>query len=251
MKNKIIAGNWKMNKNQEQTIAFINDLKPLVKDTKNTVIICTPYLDLEQAVCLTAGTNIHVGAQNCHWAESGAFTGEVAPSMLKEIGVEYVIIGHSERRQYFGETNKTVNARTKAALEAGLKPIVCIGETLQERESGKMEEVLASQIKEGFEGIDEEQLRRTIVAYEPVWAIGTGVTATNKQANDAIAFCRKQFVELYGNDEAQKLYIQYGGSMNASNASGLLLQSEIDGGLIGGASLDAEKFATVVNAHKN
>ncbi|MBQ2723301.1 MAG: triose-phosphate isomerase [Clostridia bacterium] len=250
MKNKIIAGNWKMNKNQAEAEKLISALKPLVKDSKNTVIICTPYLDLEQAVCLTAGTNIHVGAQNCHWAESGAFTGEVAPSMLKEIGVEYVILGHSERRQYFGETNQTVNARMKAALEAGLKPIVCIGETLEERNSGRMQEVLATQIKEGFEGIDEEQLRRTIVAYEPIWAIGTGVTATNKQANEAIGFCRSQFEELYGKDEAQKLYIQYGGSMNAVNAAGLLNQPEIDGGLIGGASLDAEKFSAIVEAYK-
>lgn len=250
MKNKIIAGNWKMNNNRVQTEALINELIPLVADTKNTVIICVPFTDLCKAVKLTKGTNIHVGAQNCHWKESGAYTGEIAPSMLTELGVEYVVIGHSERRSYFGETDETVLMRTKAALNAGLKPIVCIGETLDERNSGKMEQVLSRQVLEGFKDITAEELSRIIVAYEPVWAIGTGVTATDEQANDAIAYVRSVFADKYGKQAADKLYIQYGGSMNDKNAEGLLNMPQIDGGLIGGASLVASKFAAVVNAKK-
>ncbi len=249
MKNKIIAGNWKMNNNREQTEQLITTLIPLVQDTNNTVIICVPFTDLCKAVKLTKGTNIHVGAQNCHWKESGAFTGEIAPSMLTEIGVEYVVIGHSERRTYFGETDATVLARTKAALSAGLKPIVCIGETLEERNGGKMEEVLRRQVLEGFKDISVQELEHIIVAYEPVWAIGTGVTATDEQANDAIRFVREVFAEKYGKQAADALYIQYGGSMNDKNAEGLLAMPQIDGGLIGGASLVAEKFAAVVKAH--
>lgn len=250
MKNKIIAGNWKMNKNRIEAEQLITSLIPLVKDTSNTVIICVPFTDLCKAVKLTKGTNIHVGAQNCHWKESGAFTGEIAPSMLTELGVEYVVIGHSERRTYFGETDATVLARTKAALAAGLKPIVCIGETLEERNSGNMQSVLQRQVVEGFKDVTAEELKNVIVAYEPVWAIGTGVTATDEQANDAIAFVRSVFEQKYGKEVADALYIQYGGSMNDKNAQGLLGMSQIDGGLIGGASLVAEKFAAVVNAHK-
>ena len=250
MKNKIIAGNWKMNKTRKETKELIANLIPLVKDTKNTVIICVPYTDLDVAVQLTKGTNIHVGAENCHWKESGAFTGEIAPSMLTELGVEYVVIGHSERRTYFGETDATVLARTKAALAAGLKPIVCIGETLEERNSGNMGTVLRRQVVEGFADITADELKNIVVAYEPVWAIGTGVTATDEQANEAIGFVRSVFADKYGKQVADQLYIQYGGSMNDKNAAGLLSMAEIDGGLIGGASLVAEKFAAVVNAHK-
>ncbi len=249
MKNKIIAGNWKMNNTREQTEQLITALIPLVQDTNNTVIICVPFTDLCKAVKLTKGTNIHVGAQNCHWKESGAFTGEIAPSMLTEIGVEYVVIGHSERRTYFGETDATVLARTKAALNAGLKPIVCIGETLDERNGGRMEEVLRRQVLEGFKDISVQELEHIIVAYEPVWAIGTGVTATDEQADEAIRFVRGVFAEKYGKAAADALYIQYGGSMNDKNAEGLLNMPQIDGGLIGGASLVAEKFAAVVKAH--
>lgn len=249
MKNKIIAGNWKMNKNRAEAADLIEKLIPLVADAHNTVIICVPFTDLCKAVKLTEGTNVHVGAQNCHWKESGAFTGEIAPSMLVEIGVEYVIIGHSERRTYFGETDQTVLARTKAALAAGLKPIVCIGETLNERQNGEMQAVLRRQVEEGFKDISADELKNIIVAYEPVWAIGTGVTATDEQANDAIGFAREVFAQKYGQEAADALYIQYGGSMNDKNASGLLAQPQIDGGLIGGASLVAEKFAAVVSAH--
>ena len=250
MKKKIIAGNWKMNKTRKEATELVSALLPLVKDTTNTVVICVPYTDLDVALTLTKGTNVHVGAQNCHWKESGAYTGEVAPSMLAEIGVEYVVIGHSERRAYFGETDQTVLLRTKAALAAGLKPIVCIGETLDERQSGNMENVLRRQITEGFKDISAQELKNVVVAYEPVWAIGTGVTATDEQANDAIGFARGVFAEIYGKQAADELYIQYGGSMNDKNAAGLLSMPQIDGGLIGGASLVAEKFAAVVNAHK-
>jgi triosephosphate isomerase len=248
MKNKIIAGNWKMNKTNADAEKLIGELIPLVRDTANTVVICVPYTDLSLAVKLTQDTNIAVGAQNCHWATSGAFTGEISAEMLREIGVKYVVIGHSERRTYFGETDATVLKRTLAALAAGLKPIVCIGETLSERENGDMEKVLSRQIKEGFAEISAEQLQSIIVAYEPVWAIGTGVTATNEQANDAIAYCRSVFAEMYGKEVASALYIQYGGSMNENNAAALLAMPQIDGGLIGGASLVAEKFAKIVKA---
>ena len=250
MKNKIIAGNWKMNNNRVQAEALITELIPLVANTNNTVIVCVPFTDLCKVVKLTKGTNIHVGAQNCHWKESGAYTGEIAPSMLTELGVEYVVIGHSERRSYFGETDETVLLRTKAALNAGLKPIVCIGETLDERNGGKMEQVLSRQVLEGFKDITADELKNIIVAYEPVWAIGTGVTATDEQANDAIAYVRSVFANKYGKAVANDLYIQYGGSMNDKNAEGLLNMPQIDGGLIGGASLVATKFAAVVNAKK-
>ncbi len=247
MKNKIIAGNWKMNKTQAEAETLINDLKPLVADATNTVVVCVPFTLLPVALKATEGSNIHVGAQNCHWAESGAFTGEVSANMLAEIGVEYVVIGHSERRTYFGETNATVLARTLAALKHGLKPIVCIGETLEERQAGKVQEVLGAQIEEGFKDITAEQLANVVVAYEPIWAIGTGVTATDAEANDTIALCREVFAKMYGEEVANNLYIQYGGSMNDANAESLLGMPHIDGGLIGGASLVATKFATIVN----
>ena len=248
MKNKIIAGNWKMNNLQTDTANTLNQLIPLVKDATSTVIICVPYTNLQVALQTTTGTNVHIGAQNCHWAEKGAFTGEIAPSMLKEMGVEYVIIGHSERRTYFGETNQTVLARTKAALAAGLVPIVCIGETLEERNGGTMEQVLTAQIKEGFADITAQQMANVIVAYEPVWAIGTGKTATNQEANDAIGYIRGILAEKYGNEVAENVFIQYGGSMNEKNASDLLSMPQIDGGLIGGASLVPEKFQAIVKA---
>lgn len=248
MKNKIIAGNWKMNKTRIEAESLIKELIPLVTDAKNTVIICVPFTDLCKAVKLCHDTNIHVGAQNCHWKESGAFTGEISPLMLAELGVEYVIIGHSERRTYFGETDTTVLARVKAALAANLKPIVCIGETLAERESGNTETVLRRQIVEGLADISADELKNIIIAYEPVWAIGTGVTATNEQANETIGYIRSVFAERYGRAAANALYIQYGGSMNEKNAADLLSMPQIDGGLIGGASLVATKFSAVVHA---
>ncbi len=244
----IIAGNWKMNNTIAETKELVLNLIPLVKDAKCDVVICTPYTDLATAVELTAGTNIHVGAENVHWAEKGAFTGEISAKMLVELGVEYVIIGHSERRQYFGETDETVNKRVKAALAAGLKPIICVGETLEEREAGKVEEVLVRQTKAAFEGVEKEALDNIVIAYEPVWAIGTGRTATAEVANETIAIIRRTMAELYCPKCAEnRVRIQYGGSMNPKNASELMAQEQIDGGLIGGASLKAEDFAKVVN----
>ena len=248
MRKPIIAGNWKMNNTIAETKALVKDLIPLVKDAKCDVVICTPYTDLAAAVEATQGTNIKVGAENVHWAEKGAFTGEISAKMLVELGVEYVIIGHSERRQYFGETDETVNARMKAALAAGLKPIVCVGETLEERESGKTEEVVTRQTVAAFKDIDKDELDNIVIAYEPVWAIGTGKTATAQDANDTIKVIRDTMAELYCPKCAEdRVRIQYGGSMNPKNASELMAMPEIDGGLIGGASLKAEDFSKVVN----
>lgn len=248
MKNKFIAGNWKMNKTVAETREFIKELIPLVKGANNRVALCVPFTDLAAAVEAAKGTNIGIGAQNVHWAESGAFTGEISAAMLKEAGVEYVVVGHSERRQYFGETDQTVLKRTLAALKAGLKPIVCVGETLAERESGKMQEVLKRQTEEGLKDVSAKQMQDVVIAYEPVWAIGTGKTATNEEANDAIGFIRSILANKFGNTVADATYIQYGGSMNEKNAADLLSMSEIDGGLIGGASLVPQKFQAIVKA---
>ena len=251
MRKPIIAGNWKMNNTIAETKALVADLIPLVKDAKCDVVICTPYTDLAAAVEATAGTNIKVGAENVHWAEKGAFTGEISAKMLVELGVEYVIIGHSERRQYFGETDATVNARMKAALAAGLKPIVCVGETLEERESGKTEEVVTRQTRAAFKDIDKDELDNIVIAYEPVWAIGTGKTATAEDANDTIKVIRDTMAELYCPKCAEsRVRIQYGGSMNPKNASELMAMPEIDGGLIGGASLKSADFAAIVHYNK-
>ena len=244
----IIAGNWKMNNNIAGTKALISDLIPLVSDAACDVVICTPYTSLATAVEMCKGTNIKVGAENVHWAEKGAFTGEISADMLKELGVEYVIIGHSERRTYFGETDKTVNARVKAALAAGLKVILCVGETLEEREAGITAEVVRRQTKIAFSGIENERLDDIVIAYEPVWAIGTGKTATSQDANDTIKIIRDCMAELYCEKCAEnRVRIQYGGSMNAKNASELMAMPEIDGGLIGGASLKAEDFSKVIH----
>ena len=244
----IIAGNWKMNKTRPEAKELIEAMKPLVKDAGCEVVICVPYTNLETAVELTKGTNIKVGAENCHFAKSGAYTGEISADMLTEIGVEYVVLGHSERRQYFGETDETVNKRTKAALGAGLKPIVCVGELLWERECGITEEVIARQIKLDFFGVTADELKNCVIAYEPVWAIGTGKTATADQAEEVCGFIRDVLSKLYGKDVADTITIQYGGSMNAGNAAELLSKENVDGGLIGGASLKANDFATIVDA---
>ena len=244
----IIAGNWKMNKTPKEATALLNEIKPLVADADCDVIACVPYVDLAAAIEATAGSNVKIGAENCHWAASGAFTGEISTGMLKEIGVEYVVLGHSERRQYFGETDETVNKRTKAALAAGLKPIVCVGELLWERECNITEEVIARQIKLDLWDVTEDELQNVVIAYEPVWAIGTGKTATAEQAEEVCAFIRAQLAKLYNQDAADAVTIQYGGSMNDANADELLSKVNVDGGLIGGASLVAEKFATIVKA---
>ena len=244
----VIAGNWKMNKTRAEAKALIEELLPLVKDADCGVVVCTPFLDLEPAVDAVSGSNVKVGAQNCHWAASGAFTGEIPASMLKEAGVDYVIIGHSERRQYFGETDETVNKRTRAALDEGLTVILCCGELLNEREQGIMEEVVGKQLKVALGGVSEEELKNIIIAYEPVWAIGTGVTATADQAEEACAFIRQLIAKLYSKEAAEGITIQYGGSMNAKNAAELLSKQNVDGGLIGGASLKAPDFAAIVAA---
>ena len=248
----IIAGNWKMNKTRPEAKALLEELKPMVADVKDVEIVaCVPFTNLETALAATAGTNIKIGAENCHFEKSGAFTGEISADMLAEMGVEYVVLGHSERRQYFAETDETVNKRTKAALAAGLKPIVCVGELLWERECNITEEVIARQIKLDFFGISADDLKKCVIAYEPVWAIGTGKTATADQAEEVCAFIRATLAKLYGADVAETITVQYGGSMNAKNAAELLSKTNVDGGLIGGASLKAPDFTTIINAAVN
>jgi len=248
MRRPIIAGNWKMNKTPAQGVQLVNELKPLVANADCDVVVCVPATDIYAVGEALKGSNIALGAENVHWAESGAFTGEISADMLLELGVKYVIIGHSERRQYFGETDETVNKRTLTALNKGLTPIVCVGETLEEREGNKTEEVLKVQLTEGLKGI--EDLTKIVIAYEPVWAIGTGKTATSEQANETIGFIRKTLGELFCEKCAAQVQIQYGGSMKPGNAKELMAMEEIDGGLIGGAALKAEDFAGIVNYNK-
>ena len=250
MRKKVIAGNWKMNMLPDAAIRFIDELAPLVKDTENEVILCVPYTDLFYSLLTAQNTNIKIGAQNMHWEESGAYTGEVSGQMLKAIGVEYVIIGHSERRQYFAETDETVNKKLKSAFKYGLKPIVCVGETLEEREAGKAEEIITSQTEKALEGLTNEQVKNTIIAYEPIWAIGTGKTATSEDANNAIKSIRNKISNIYGQMIAERVIIQYGGSVKSSNAKELFTMSDIDGGLVGGASLKSDEFAKIVNYNK-
>lgn len=250
MRRKVIAGNWKMNMLPNETIDFIQELTPLVKDTKNEVILCVPYIDLFYALLHVQDTNIKIGAQNMHWEEKGAYTGEISGKMLKSIGVEYVIIGHSERRQYFAETDETVNKKIKSALANGLKPIVCVGETLEQREAGQTEQIVTSQIEKAFKDIPASSLEQIIIAYEPIWAIGTGKTATKEDANTTIMQIRKKLSEIYGQNEADGVIIQYGGSVKPSNAKELFEMSDIDGGLVGGASLKADEFSKIVNYNK-
>ncbi len=250
LRKAIIAGNWKMNKTRPEAKELLEAIKPLVANAegKIEVIACVPFTNLETAINTTAGSNVKVGAENVHFEKSGAFTGEISADMLTELGVEYVVIGHSERRQYFGETDETVNKRTLAALNAGLKPIVCVGELKWERQCNITEEVIARQIKLDLWDVTAEQVKNVVIAYEPVWAIGTGKTATADQAEEVCAFIRAQLAKLYNQDAADAVTIQYGGSMNDGNADELLSKTNVDGGLIGGASLVAEKFAAIVKA---
>ncbi len=244
----VIAGNWKMNKTPAEAKELITAIAPLVKDAGCDVVACVPYVDIATAIEAAKGTNIKIGAENCHWAVSGAFTGEISAEMLKACGVEYVITGHSERRTYFGDTDVTVQKRTRAALDAGLTVIVCVGEYLEQREQGITDELVAMQTKIALGGVTEEELKRIIIAYEPVWAIGTGKTATGEQAAEVCGFIRATIRAMYGARIARSVTIQYGGSMNPANAAELLGHEDIDGGLIGGASLDAGKFMDIVNA---
>lgn len=248
LRKAIIAGNWKMNKNPEEAVKLISELKDLVKDADCEVITCVPYVDLAKVLEETEGTNIQVGAQNCHWEKSGAFTGEVSADMLSSIGVKYVIIGHSERRTYFGETDETVNKRILSALASGLKVILCVGESLEQREQGITKEIVSLQTKIALNNISKEDLSNIIIAYEPIWAIGTGKTATASQASEVCGIIRLVIESLYDKESADSITIQYGGSMNATNAFELLDEEDIDGGLIGGASLKPVDFAEIVKA---
>lgn len=247
MRRKVIAGNWKMNMLPNEAIEYIQNFEPLVKNSKAEVILCVPYTDLFYCLMNAQGTNIKIGAQNMHFEEKGAYTGEVSGKMLKSIGVEYVIIGHSERRQYYNETDESVNKKLKSAFEYGLKPIVCVGETLEQREKGLTEEIITNQTKLALEGLTEEQVKNTIIAYEPIWAIGTGKTATSEDANNSIKSIREEVKKIYGEDVSSEIIIQYGGSVKSSNAKELFTTSDIDGGLVGGASLKPDEFSKIVN----
>ena len=248
LRKAVIAGNWKMNKTPAEATALINEMKPLVADADCEVVLCVPFVDLSAALAAAEGSNIKIGAENVHFKASGAYTGEISADMLKELGVEYVVVGHSERRQYFGETDQTVNLRSLAALNAGLKPIICVGETLEQRELGYTETLLKFQTKMALTNVSADELKNVIIAYEPVWAIGTGVTATAEQADEGNGFVREAIAEVYGKDVADTVTIQYGGSMNAGNADELVAKINVDGGLIGGASLKAEDFSVIVKA---
>ncbi len=247
MSKKVVAGNFKMNKTESETKIYVKQLRKLVKKCNNDVIICVPFTDLKIAIELAKGSNIKVGAQNMHYENSGAFTGEVSPIMIKEIGVEYVIIGHSERRAYFNETDETINLKLKAALKHDLKPILCVGETLEQREEGKTEEILSNQIKEDFKDLTKEQAKNVIIAYEPIWAIGTGKTASSQDANDSILGIRNVLKDIYDEDLAKNIVIQYGGSVKAANSKELFDMENIDGGLVGGACLDPVEFSKICN----
>ncbi len=250
MRKPIIAGNWKMNKTPAEAAQLVGDLKPLVADANCDVVVCVPAVDFAAVKEAAAGSNIKLGAQNVHWKESGAYTGELSAAMLVAAGCEYVIIGHSERRQYFGETDATVNQRVLAAVKAGLKVILCVGETREQREAGYTDALVEYQTLIALTGLTAEQVEQVVIAYEPVWAIGTGLTATDEQANETIGVIRKGLARKYGQAVADKVRIQYGGSMNPRNVRGLMAQPEIDGGLIGGASLKAPDFSQVVNYDK-
>ena len=245
----IIAGNWKMNNTLSQTKAFAEEIKPILPKGKwCNVVLCVPAVNIQAAVRLFKDCRIAIGAENCHYEEKGAYTGEITAEMIKEAGAKYVIIGHSERRQYYNETDVTVNKKTHAALAAGLRPIVCVGESLEQREMGVTEELISYQVKMALSGLNESQVRRVVIAYEPIWAIGTGKTATAEQAGAVCAHIRAIIRKEYGARVARAVTIQYGGSMNAKNAAELLAQPDIDGGLIGGAALKPEDFTTIINA---
>ncbi len=247
MRTPIIAGNWKMNKTPAEATQLIQELKPLVKDATSTVVVCVPALCVHAAKQAARGSKIKVGVQNMHWAASGAYTGELSADMCKACGVDYVIVGHSERRQYFGETDETVNKRALAVVRAGMTPIICVGERKEQREAGYTDALVEYQTLIALTGMTADEVKKVVIAYEPVWAIGTGLTATDEQANETIGVIRAALARKYGKRVADKVRIQYGGSMKPSNVDGLMKQPEIDGGLIGGASLKAEDFARIVN----
>lgn len=247
----LIAGNWKMNKTSDEAKAFVAELIPLIRKAKCEVALCVPFTCIDGVSKAIKGSKIKLGAQNIAWADHGAFTGEVSGAMLAEFGVEYVIVGHSERRQMFGETNETVNKRLKAAFKSGLKPILCVGESNETRMAGITREFIGGQLRNALEDIPAEDVLKLTIAYEPIWAIGTGLTATPEQAESTAKSIRRTLTGLYDSKISAKIRILYGGSMNAGNASALLAQNNIKGGLIGGASLKAADFASIINYDKN
>ena len=244
----VIAGNWKMNKTCTETTALLKQMQRLIAKPECSVLLCVPSINIQTAIDALDSSCIEIGAQNCHWEKSGAYTGEISADMLNSFNVKYAIIGHSERRQYFGETDRTVNLRAKACLENGITPIICVGENLEQRESDTTKSVIKQQVAQGLEGFTAQQMNNVIIAYEPVWAIGTGKTATAQQAEEVCGYIRELISSLYSNNIAQGITIQYGGSMNAQNAKELLSMENIDGGLIGGASLKPADFAAIVDA---
>lgn len=246
MRKPIIAGNWKMHKTIAEALEFVNEVKDRVNNDKVEAVICAPFTLLKDLKQATKGTNIKIGAQNMHFEEKGAFTGEISPLMLKELDMDYVVIGHSERRQYFNETDETVNKKVLKALEVGIDPILCVGETLEEREAGNTKDVCKVQVEKALENVYKEDLAKVVIAYEPVWAIGTGKTATSEDANDVIAYIREVVANLYG-ELANEVRIQYGGSVKPSNVAEIMNQSDIDGALVGGASLEANDYVELVN----
>ena len=246
MRKPIIAGNWKMHKTIAEALEFVNEVKDRVNNDKVEAVICAPFTLLKDLKQATKGTNIKIGAQNMHFEEKGAFTGEISPLMLKELDMDYVVIGHSERRQYFNETDETVNKKVLKALEVGIDPILCGGETLEEREAGNTKDVCKVQVEKALENVSKEDLAKVVIAYEPVWAIGTGKTATSEDANDVIAYIREVVANLYG-ELANEVRIQYGGSVKPSNVAEIMNQSDIDGALVGGASLEANDYVELVN----
>lgn len=251
MRRKVIAGNWKMNLLPNNTMEFIDNLYPLIKNTENEVILCIPYTDLFYGLLSSQSTNIKIGAQNMHYEINGAYTGEVSAEMLKCINVQYVIIGHSERRQYFNETDSDVNKKLKSAFKFGLKPILCVGETLEQRENGETEKIITNQVKIALDELSKEQVKNTIIAYEPIWAIGTGKTATKEDANNSIKSIRQEIEKIYGQETSDEVIILYGGSVKSTNCKELFEMSDIDGGLVGGASLNYEEFSKIINYNKN
>ena len=246
MRKPIIAGNWKMHKTIAEALEFVSDIKDRVNNEKVEAVICAPFTLLKDLKEATKGTSIKIGAQNMHFEEKGAFTGEISPLMLKEIDMDYVIIGHSERRQYFNETNETVNKKVLKALEVGIDPILCVGETLEEREAGNTKDVCKVQVEKALENVSKEDIAKVVIAYEPIWAIGTGKTATSEDANDVIAYIRQVVANLY-KDLANEVRIQYGGSVKPSNVGEIMNQSDIDGALVGGASLESNDYIQLVN----
>lgn len=247
MRVPFIAGNWKMNNTIEQGVELVKKLMPIADATDVQVAVCVPFLGLKEIVELTKDSKLLVGAQNMHWEENGAFTGEVSPTMLNEIGVELVVLGHSERREYFGETNETVNKKVKSALAHGIRPILCCGESLETREANEEKNWVKIQILEGVEGISEDDMTKIVIAYEPIWAIGTGKTATSEQANEMCAFIRETLNEKYGSEVSEEVIIQYGGSVKPANVTEIMNQEDIDGALVGGASLKADSFTDIIN----